>query len=300
MKRVGKYIIIMVVLSIVSGAVIIRHYNQPFKGPYAALTPKMKLDGFLRNKGIVVNLAHAGISHFDPHDTIPAFERALELGCDGVELDVVTCKSGEVIVHHDFTFEKTLGIDEHVLEKPLKEIQSLKLKLRHPQHLFTNARISSLEEVLKKFGNKMIIFIEIKHDDGKTYGAEEKVARLILKYGLSDTTLISSFELTTIGKLAYKYPQINTVQELYHLPEDYKSWYPEASYPFTISLKHDAVTPGFMAWAKNKFMGISSFTPNEKDDLERLVKMGVTMFQTDRPRRLANILNKREKAKKQK
>jgi glycerophosphoryl diester phosphodiesterase len=46
-------------------------------------------------------IAHRGASHERPENTLPAFDRALELGADGVELDVHLTADGVLVVHHD-------------------------------------------------------------------------------------------------------------------------------------------------------------------------------------------------------
>ena len=46
-------------------------------------------------------IAHRGASAERPENTIPAFERAIELGADYVELDVHARPDGELVVTHD-------------------------------------------------------------------------------------------------------------------------------------------------------------------------------------------------------
>ena len=46
-------------------------------------------------------IAHRGASHERPENTLPAFTRAVELGADGVELDVHLTADGALVVHHD-------------------------------------------------------------------------------------------------------------------------------------------------------------------------------------------------------
>lgn len=46
-------------------------------------------------------IAHRGASRERPENTLPAFQRAVDLGADGVELDVHLSADGTVIVHHD-------------------------------------------------------------------------------------------------------------------------------------------------------------------------------------------------------
>ncbi|HEX2675316.1 MAG TPA: glycerophosphodiester phosphodiesterase family protein [Polyangiales bacterium] len=51
-----------------------------------------------------------------PENTLPAFERALAAGADGVELDVRVCKSGEVVVMHDADLRRMAGLADRVAE----------------------------------------------------------------------------------------------------------------------------------------------------------------------------------------
>jgi glycerophosphoryl diester phosphodiesterase len=46
-------------------------------------------------------IGHRGAPRERPENTLPSFMRALELGADGIELDVHTTKVGVVVVHHD-------------------------------------------------------------------------------------------------------------------------------------------------------------------------------------------------------
>lgn len=46
-------------------------------------------------------IAHRGASQERPENTLPAFARAIELGADGVELDVHVDPDGVLRVHHD-------------------------------------------------------------------------------------------------------------------------------------------------------------------------------------------------------
>ena len=48
-----------------------------------------------------LNFAHRGFTQAAPENTLAAFKAAIELGVDGIELDVRTCKTGEVVVFHD-------------------------------------------------------------------------------------------------------------------------------------------------------------------------------------------------------
>ena len=53
------------------------------------------------------NFAHRGYSGKYPENTLLAFEKALEAGCDGIELDVHLSSDGEVVIIHDELVDRT-------------------------------------------------------------------------------------------------------------------------------------------------------------------------------------------------
>src|SRR5688572_4781777 len=71
----------------------LRTYRSDFDMPTLPLTE------FYHTKPLI--FAHRGARRQAPENTIAAFQRAVELGCDGIELDVQRCQSGEIVVFHD-------------------------------------------------------------------------------------------------------------------------------------------------------------------------------------------------------
>ena len=50
--------------------------------------------------------AHRGASGYAPENTLEAFALAMEMGADGIELDVQLTKDGEVVVIHDEVIDR--------------------------------------------------------------------------------------------------------------------------------------------------------------------------------------------------
>ena len=50
--------------------------------------------------------AHRGASGYAPENTLDAFRKAVEMGADGIELDVQMTKDGELVVIHDETIDR--------------------------------------------------------------------------------------------------------------------------------------------------------------------------------------------------
>ncbi len=70
-------------------------------------------------------LAHRGGSHLAPEHTRPAFDKAIELGVDGFEVDIRLTKDEEIIVFHDDTVDRTTDGTGFVKDYTLHELNNL-------------------------------------------------------------------------------------------------------------------------------------------------------------------------------
>lgn len=98
------------------------------------------------------------IAHRGAHDrnncvvenTKEAFTRALELGCWGIEFDVRETADHVLVVNHDATLKRLWGKNTAI-----NTLTFRKLRQMVPQ-------IPSLEEVIKNYGKRIHLFIELK------------------------------------------------------------------------------------------------------------------------------------------
>ena len=70
-------------------------------------------------------LAHRGASADFPENTLEAMRGAMEQGADGVELDVIRCGSGELVVCHDEWLDRLAGLHWDVRETPWRKLKRL-------------------------------------------------------------------------------------------------------------------------------------------------------------------------------
>ena len=137
-------------------------------------------------------LAHRGASAYAPENTEPAFRKAIELGADGVELDVHLCKDGHMVVNHNFDVDHNsdgLGLIE---EYTLRELKQLDFGLWKGVE-FKGTSILTLEEALEIVKNMKLINIEIKSAQTPYPGLTEKVCGLVRKMALTQKVILSSF-----------------------------------------------------------------------------------------------------------
>lgn len=140
----------------------------------------------------MLGLAHRGASAYAPENTEPAFRKAIELGADGVELDVHLCKDGHMVVNHNFDVDHNsdgLGLIE---EYTLRELKQLDFGLWKGVE-FKGTSILTLEEALEIVKNMKLINIEIKSAQTPYPGLTEKVCGLVRKMALTQKVILSSF-----------------------------------------------------------------------------------------------------------
>lgn len=151
-------------------------------------------------------IAHRGGSKWAPENTIAAFAKSLDAHADGVELDIHRCKSGELVVIHDETLERTTDGKGFVKDKTLDELKKLSAG-RWFDEQYAAEKLPVLDEVLKLANGKMIVNIEIKNSPIEYPGIEDDLAKVLQNYKYPDKILISSFDHELIRRVHQKMPQ---------------------------------------------------------------------------------------------
>jgi glycerophosphoryl diester phosphodiesterase len=166
----------------------------------------------------VLILAHRGASAQAPENTLDAFLLAAAQGADGVELDAMVCKSGEVVVCHDVELSRLARVPLRVDQTPLKELREL--DVGSPLG-FSKARIPLLEEVMEALPPHVLINIELKCDTFFDMGLSHKVGALVRAKKLEPRVLVSSFNGFCLRRFGAAYPD---VRRGYLLDPDRSFW----------------------------------------------------------------------------
>ncbi len=146
-------------------------------------------------------MAHRGSRINRPENTLAAFEEAVRVGADGIELDVHLSQDGQVVVLHDETLDRTTDGSGFVHEWTLADLQQLDAGSWFDP-AFSGQRIPSLAEVLdllEALGFRGRLNIELKR--GKNRGMEKKIHSLLEQKQRSFEVLFSSFSLRALWRL---------------------------------------------------------------------------------------------------
>lgn len=102
----------------------------------------------------IFKIGHRGAKGHIIENTLESIQKALDLGVDGIEIDVHLCASGELVVFHDFTVNRMTDGTGEISKLTLKELKKLKVKDRY--------QIPTLSQVLLLIDNKCLLNIELK------------------------------------------------------------------------------------------------------------------------------------------
>lgn len=70
-------------------------------------------------------VAHRGASGYAPENTIAAFDKALEMKVDYIEIDVQRSKDGELVVMHDNKVDRTTDGTGYIKDLTFEQLRSL-------------------------------------------------------------------------------------------------------------------------------------------------------------------------------
>jgi len=235
--------------------------------------------------------AHRGASGYAPENTLESFKRAVEMGAEGIELDVQLTKDGQLVVIHDETVDRTSDHKGFVKDIDFAEIRTYNFNNHNSEYEF--CMIPTLEEVFELIKpTDMVINIELKTGVFEYPGIEEKVLELVDKYEMGDRIIYSSFNHYSVKK----------IREL--RPESYCAFLHTDRIINIAEYAHEhqmnALHPGFWILADPRYLRearkynleINSWTINDEPYIYMALKLGIDAIITNYPDKVIKIRSK--------
>lgn len=151
-------------------------------------------------------VAHRGASSYAPENTFAAFDKALELGVNHVELDVHFSRDGHLIVIHDDTLDRTTDGSGPVIVRTLAELRGLDAGAWFGPE-YNGERIRTLAEVFERYKGRLHFHIEIK---GKSESLASRTADMVRGFGLANDVTIISFWKPWLAEVRSYAPELST------------------------------------------------------------------------------------------
>lgn len=277
-----------------------------------------------------LNIAHQGGEDEAPSNTMYAFDRAMALGSDMLELDIHATKDGKLAVIHDGTVDRTTDGSGSVYEMTMAEIQALDAgywmvpgegidkdrpasdypfrgvrtgeKSPPPGFSREDFRITSLPEVMRKYPD-VPINIEIKgagDEDVASYMRNAEIlAAFLNRLGRTEGIVVASFNDAALARFHQLAPDIDTAPAtgaaggyvLAGVPP------PEGTKVFQVPTSFSGITvvdPEFVDRAHRDGFGVHVWTINDAPTMNQLLDWDVDGIMTAEPMRLEKVLCQRE------
>lgn len=115
------------------------------------------------NNGGTYVIAHRGAHRGIPENTLAAYQRAIDLGADFVEIDVRTTKDGEFVSIHNRTVDAYMsdGTRGEVRDFTLEQLKALDIGSRIDPK-WQNERVPTFEEILTLCKDTIGIYLDLK------------------------------------------------------------------------------------------------------------------------------------------
>jgi len=235
-------------------------------------------------------IAHRGANKYAPQNTISAFKKAYELGCDGFETDVHITKDGKIVICHNYTIDETSTGKGKVADMTLDELKSYDFGSYFSKQ-FEGTEIPTIDEFLSfvETTDISVLNIEIKSPRESETAIVRETIKAVKEHDLFDRLLISSFDpklLVEAKRIDSKYktgflysPKSPTLVQMI--------W---RQLRFTKSIGCDAVHPHyvfvnkkFVEDAHNMGIKVNPWTVDDTFNIDRLLKIGCDGIITDLP-----------------
>jgi glycerophosphoryl diester phosphodiesterase len=291
------------VLAVVLGALIITIILSVFIGKPAPAHP------YYMNAPRPMVIAHQGGDNLRPGDTLVAFQNAVELGADVLEMDAHLTQDGQIVLMHDERVDRTsngTGLIEDMTLDELKKLDAAYQWSPDDGKTFPyrgqGVTVPTLEELFGQFP-QMRYVIEIK----KTQNSIDKpLCTLIRKYNMQNKVMVASFHDEAMANFRKTCPEIATSGSwnevtpfvllsklhltgfLRDLP--YKSL--QVPYETSESFGIPIMTREFIALAHARNVRIEPWTVDDPELMKKYISWGVDGIMTDSPDIMLKILSR--------
>jgi glycerophosphoryl diester phosphodiesterase len=250
-------------------------------------------------------IAHQGGDDIWPGNTMFAFQNAVDLGVDVLEMDLHITNDGILVLMHDETVDRTTdgsGEIEAMTLDELKQLDAGHTWTRDDGETFPfrgqGVTVPTLEEVFAEFPH-MRMTIEIK----KTNTSMAKpFCGLIRQYGMEDKVLVASFHDERMKEFRAECPEIATSsarQETtvfvlltkaflggFYSPQFFSLQVPRESSGITV------MTKSFVKAANARNLAVEPWTINDEETMRLFIEWGVDGIITDRPDLMLKVLGR--------
>jgi len=226
----------------------------------------------------MVNIVgHRGAAAYEPENTLRGFQRGLEMGVAGMELDVQLTQDGRLAVIHDATVDRTTNGRGRVRDFSLAALQ--KLDAGKGEH------IPGLEEVVDLVQGRAYLLVELKQPE-----AAPALLRFCQERRLFEDVRVISFWHPVTKTLKEQEPRLQTGVLMVGCPAD-PGGLARAALADTLVLNYQYVNQELVDAAHRQGLQVSAWNIDAPEILKPYLEMNLDAICTNRPGEIIDYLN---------
>jgi len=237
-------------------------------------------------------IAHRGASREAPENTLPALERALELGADGIEFDLMLTSDKVPVITHNDDLSQLTHFHGYLHSTPFATVKSLDAG-SHFSTKFAGTTMPTLAEVLEVISpHDVLTVIDIKAQPGMTKAVAQLAGEIVSDMRMRGRVMFASSSLRILSELKRRHDAIHRALTV-RIP-------PFPFFPTGLFAKFNglsalhpslrAMWPSLMPKMRGTGLQINAWTPNSPAEFDMCANMGVDgIFTDDVARALAHF-----------
>ena len=239
-------------------------------------------------------IAHRGVSGSYPENTLSAFQAAIDIRAEMVELDISTSKDGIPVTVHDRTVDRTTDFEGDVQSFSLEELKRMEVGAWFSEQ-FRGEEFPTLKNSLELMKDKIAVNIEIKTEavsDETEGGVVDKALQVVKDLDMTSSVIFSSFDYRVMEQLNVLDPKMAKAL-LYEASQSAELLPSELVQKYNVDIFNCSYKQLSEEWIndlqKHK-IPYFVYTVNEPELMRELIEKGVSGIFTDFPKELIRIV----------
>lgn len=229
----------------------------------------------------MLTIGHRGAAGVAPENTLPAFQKAVQVGLDMAELDVQLTKDQQLVVIHDQDLSRVAGCSAKVKDLTLRELKELEVGSWWDEE-YVGEQVPTLAEVIEVVKGELKLNIELKPGLEDPSLVIEQVVDLLQEKNFIDQVIVSSFNHQLVKQVKELNPNLTTAVLMAACsinPVAVIDW----ANADGLHLEQAVVNKKVVTEVKAAGYFINAWTVNKLEIIEQFRQLGVTGIITDYP-----------------
>jgi glycerophosphoryl diester phosphodiesterase len=227
---------------------------------------------------------------------LAAYRLAIDMGADGVELDVHRLPDETIVAIHDPDVKRTTNGKGKLSELTLAKLKALdagswfnKAYPKKARPEYAGLKVPTLQEIIDLTKESSVeLYIEIKDTERFSPDLEPSLLSIISKNGMEKRTRFLSFNAQSIRRIKALNPSIQTALLISNAGGNPGRQALQVAAD-ELAIRHEQITHSLIGAAHKNGLSVSAWTVDEEKHMRRMIRCGVDGIITNYPDRL-NVL----------